>query len=78
MVTTISIFVVVCFAAATGFEIVPLEAVSETSSNTSIGDLNGDGDLQPHVLNVVHRANLTSHYLGGQQCATTVQFLPAR
>src|SRR5262249_44024554 len=25
------------------FEIVPLEKVSETSSNTSIGDLNGDG-----------------------------------
>ena len=25
------------------FEVVPLEAVSETSSNASIGDLNGDG-----------------------------------
>jgi hypothetical protein len=25
------------------FEIVPLETVSETSSNASIGDLNGDG-----------------------------------
>jgi hypothetical protein len=27
------------------FEIVPLETVSETSSNASIGDLNGDGNL---------------------------------
>jgi hypothetical protein len=27
------------------FEIVPLETVSETSSNASIGDLNGDGHL---------------------------------
>jgi hypothetical protein len=26
------------------FEIVPLETVSETSSNASIGDLNGDGN----------------------------------
>jgi hypothetical protein len=32
-----------CFAAVTAFEIVPLETVSETSSNASIGDLNGDG-----------------------------------
>jgi hypothetical protein len=35
--------VLICFAAAPFFEIVPLEAVSETSSNASIGDLNGDG-----------------------------------
>jgi hypothetical protein len=27
------------------FEIVPLETVSETSSNASIGDLNGDGHM---------------------------------
>jgi hypothetical protein len=27
------------------FRIVPLESVSETSSNASIGDLNGDGHL---------------------------------
>ena len=27
------------------FDIVPLETVSETSSNASIGDLNGDGHL---------------------------------
>src|ERR1022692_1764790 len=31
------------FAAVPAFEIVPLETVSETSSNASIGDLNGDG-----------------------------------
>src|ERR1051326_5801128 len=37
--------VVLCFAAVPLFEIVPLETVSETSSNASIGDLNGDGHL---------------------------------
>jgi hypothetical protein len=36
-------FALMCFAAVTTFEIVPLETVSETSSNASIGDLNGDG-----------------------------------
>src|ERR1700676_3547372 len=36
-------FALMCFAAVTTFEIVPLEKVSETSSNASIGDLNGDG-----------------------------------
>jgi hypothetical protein len=32
-----------CFAAIADFKIVPLEEISETSSNASIGDLNGDG-----------------------------------
>jgi hypothetical protein len=36
-------FALLCFAAAAVFTIVPLETVSETSSNASIGDLNGDG-----------------------------------
>src|SRR5580658_4857852 len=36
-------FAVMCFAAVPVFEIVLLETVSETSSNASIGDLNGDG-----------------------------------
>lgn len=36
-------FALTCFAAVTGFEIVPLETVSETSSDASIGDLNADG-----------------------------------
>ena len=35
---------VLCFAAVPAFEVVPLETVSETSSNASIGDLNGDGN----------------------------------
>src|SRR5438876_1520964 len=34
---------VVFVADTRAFEIVPLETVSETSSNASIGDLNGDG-----------------------------------
>jgi FG-GAP-like repeat len=37
------VFVLVCLAAVPAFDIVPLETVSETSSNASIGDLNGDG-----------------------------------
>jgi hypothetical protein len=36
-------FALMCFAAVATLEIVPLETVSETSSNASIGDLNGDG-----------------------------------
>src|SRR5580658_10280335 len=36
-------FALLCYAAVTAFEVVPLETVSETSSNASIGDLNGDG-----------------------------------
>jgi FG-GAP repeat protein len=40
-------FILAALAAQDGglrsFEIVPLEKVSETSSNASIGDLNGDG-----------------------------------
>src|ERR1051325_5318219 len=35
--------VLICLAAVPVFEIVALETVSETSSNASIGDLNGDG-----------------------------------
>src|SRR5262252_5722568 len=36
--------ILTCFAAVPSFELVPLETVSETSSNASIGDLNGDGN----------------------------------
>ena len=36
--------VLLCYAAVPAFEVVPLENVSETSSNASIGDLNGDGN----------------------------------
>jgi hypothetical protein len=41
------------FAAAPAFDIVPLETVSETSSNASIGDLNGDG--KPDIVLVKGR-----------------------
>ena len=37
------VLALICFAAVASFEIVPLETVSETSSNAGIGDLNGDG-----------------------------------
>ncbi len=57
-------FALVCFAAVTAFEIVPLEAVSETSSNASIGDLNGDG--HPDIVLVKGRHwQLTSKILLG-------------
>ncbi|HEY6272518.1 MAG TPA: FG-GAP repeat protein [Terriglobales bacterium] len=41
------------------FEIVPLETVSETSSNASIGDLNGDG--YPDVGQRVRRSPELTH-----------------
>ena len=46
-------FVLMCFAAVPVLEISPLETVSETSSNASIGDLNGDG--QPDIVLVKGR-----------------------
>lgn len=53
-----------CFAAVTDFKIVPLEDVSETSSNASIGDLNGDG--HPDIVLVKGRHwQLTSKVLLG-------------
>src|SRR5436305_14652989 len=36
--------ILLCSAAVPAVEVVPLETVSETSSNASIGDLNGDGN----------------------------------
>ena len=57
-------FALTCFAAVTAFEIVPLETVSETSSNASIGDLNGDG--HPDIVLVKGRHwQLTSKVLLG-------------
>src|ERR1051325_11529415 len=46
------------------FEIVPLETVSETSSNASIGDLNGDGKLDI-VLEKGRHWQLTSRIFFG-------------
>ena len=53
-----------CFAAVIDFKILPLEDVSETSSNASVGDLNGDGN--PDILLVKGRHwKLTSKVLLG-------------
>jgi hypothetical protein len=42
--------VLFCLAAEPAFEVVPLETVSETSSNVSVGDLNGDGNPPPGTI----------------------------
>src|SRR5580704_19599150 len=38
-------FALIAFAAMRSFDATPLETVSETTANASIGDLNGDGHL---------------------------------
>src|SRR5215469_14569480 len=56
--------VLFCFAAVPAFEVVPLETVSETSSNTSIGDLNGDGNLDIVLVKGRHWQVKTKILLG--------------
>jgi hypothetical protein len=56
--------IAMCFAAVPAFEIVPLEAVSETSSNASIGDLNGDGHPDIVLVKGRHWQPTTKVFLG--------------
>jgi hypothetical protein len=56
--------VLLCFAAVPVFEIVPLESVSETSSNASIGDLNGDGSRDIVLVKGRHWQLTTKIFLG--------------
>src|ERR1700692_852263 len=56
--------VLMCFAAVLVFEIVPLETVSETSSNASIGDLNGDGSPDIVLVKGRHWQLTTKIFLG--------------
>jgi hypothetical protein len=56
--------VVVCFAAVPDFEVVLLETVSETSSNASIGDLNGDGNPDIVLVKGRHWQLTTKIFLG--------------
>jgi hypothetical protein len=56
--------VLLCFAAAPIFEVVPLETVSETSSNASIGDLNGDGSPDIVLVKGRHWQLTTKIFLG--------------
>lgn len=53
-----------CFAAVPVFEIFPLETVSETSSNASIGDLNGDGFPDIVLVKGRHWQLTTKVYFG--------------
>jgi hypothetical protein len=53
-----------CFAAVAAFEIVSLETVSETSSNASIGDLNGDGSPDIVLVKGRHWQLTTKTFLG--------------
>ncbi len=53
-----------CFAAVPAFEVVPLETVSETSSNASIGDLNGDGNPDIVLVKGRHWQLTTKLFLG--------------
>lgn len=52
------------FAALPTFELVPLETVSETSSNASIGDLNGDGHLDIVLVKGRHWQLTTRVFFG--------------
>jgi hypothetical protein len=56
--------VLLCFAAAPAFEVVPLETVSETTSNASTGDVNGDGKPDIVLVKGRHWQLTTKIFLG--------------
>ena len=61
------------------FEIVPLETVSETSSNASVGDLNGDGNLDIVLVKGRHWQITSKIFFGdGQGHFTPGPALPSK
>jgi hypothetical protein len=63
-ITAAFLFVLACFGAMPAFEVFPLERVSETSSNASIGDLNGDGHPDVVLVKGRHWQLTTKIFLG--------------
>src|SRR4051794_7913238 len=64
LLAAVSAVVLICFAAVPVFEVVPLETVSETSSNASVGDLNGDGNPDIVLVKGRHWQLTTKIFLG--------------
>jgi hypothetical protein len=73
-ITAAFLLVLACIGAMPAFEVFPLETVSETSSNASIGDLNGDGHPDVVLVKGRHWQLTTKIFLGTEKAIS----LPVR